>query len=434
MFTQLNERIEQLAPWVNSRSLKIMFCACALAYALLPLIYVAIRNVRSDIPLESLDFELRYHETRCVRSGADPYDVWNGTVVSEKYRPFGAGSDVADNRKKVHSYAPWTYTYLFPLSFVPFPVARCLFLVLNVLAAGYIFGYFLKAGVKKTGHLLDAGVAATASFSQGIGWVWLLFVTLNFGLLLSAALLMMIHMLEREHHVKAGFLWALIMVKVQIGTLFIVPLLFAKRWKTVAVAVACCLCASLLPAWLVGKSPIEMILNIRNIGTSYVSFMTGGLFSFLVGSVPSGIILFGDFAVGLTGCVIASGWVSRQKDWLLRFLPAIVCCLLWTYSQIHDRLLLGLPMGWVMLQAMATTDTRHRLGYFVIFLLFTLSGVCGWVMTQFVCKWKDFNFAYAIVDALCLWILFAAMLVLTFKKREKTLGGLSQYTSNPKSL
>ena len=197
------------------------------------------------------------------------------------------------------------------------------------------------------------------------------------------------------------------------GALFFIPLLFSKKWKTIAVATICCLCASVFPAWLIDKSPVEMILNVRHIGTGYVSYVTGGLFAVLSGKMSVSVILTGDFLGGLIGCTAASWWIcKRTSDWFLRFMPTIITIPVWTYSQPYDRVIFFLLLGWLMGQALATTKLRQRLVFLCAYGIFAGSGLVSWIMTQFVCRWNiSHDIRYAVVDGMLMISWFCAMLL-----------------------
>ncbi|MDX9868858.1 MAG: glycosyltransferase family 87 protein [Kiritimatiellia bacterium] len=404
----------------GKRGAKIVFCLAALAYTVLPLLWLIVRDPNSGPLRFGMDFTLRHNELICVRSGTDPYDVWRGTVASDTFRAWAPRTHPApphDPRKPVHVYPPWAYTYLYPLVWLTLPQALAIYCVLNLLAALFVFVWFWKRSYRKRGIRLDAWVTACASFAQGIGWLWLL-ISLNFGLLLCALLLLMSSALEKRKDLAAGLLWALIMLKVQIGVLFLIPLLFARRWKTIFCAGSCCFLASLWPAWLVMKSPFQMILNIRNIGSPYVDFTTGGLFSFLTATtVPTSAILVADGILGGAGCLLGSYWVSRHKEWIVRLLPAIACSVLWTYSQPHDRLLLTIPMGLMMAECVSEPNGARARFAAACYLGFAAPGAIGWVMTQLVCRW-DFNRVFALGDAVSLWLLLTVTLVLAYRVRH----------------
>jgi hypothetical protein len=109
--------------------------------------------------------------------------------------------------------------------------------------------------------------------------------------------------------------------------------------------------------------PHELVLNMLRSNTGYVDLLSGGGFSFLVGTVPPFVILLLNTGVFLPLCLVTSWQLRKHQRWVIRMTPAAVCSVLWTYSRMHDFVVLIVPLiGLALAYAELRDDpkSRHR--------------------------------------------------------------------------
>ena len=179
------------------------------------------------------------------------------------------------------------------------------------------------------------------------------FFMLNYGVLVLAAILAMNKALERNHDVCAGMLWAVAMIKPQVGLLFFWPLFWKKRYKTIAVAVTTCLALTVVTSALVNESVLDLILQVPEIGRPYgtsplVKRVLTPLFG---GSVPSVLMVLFFLGVGMVTFMI-----KDKVDFLLLCAPVSLIVPIWTYSQGHDHVIL---LFWYLLLSLMFVVPRY---------------------------------------------------------------------------
>jgi hypothetical protein len=162
-----------------------------------------------------------------------------------------------------------------------------------------------------------------------------IFRYLNYGLLLLGCCLLLYLALERGYDMLAGIIYSFIMIKPQIGLLLIFPLLFNRKYKTIALAVVICLIETCFTAYMLNKSPIELILQIPKLGAPYSKGVIAERTMKIVGPAGQYIVM------GIFICIAGGGsfLVRNAKEIWVRFLPVIAFIPFWTYSQPHDWLI-----------------------------------------------------------------------------------------------
>jgi hypothetical protein len=328
------------------------YCCWTLGFVAVALFLI----FHSQFPFNQGDFLTRYDEMSCLRDGIAPFDVFSGKAVSEKYVTYLAASDPV--RLRVHNNPPWTYGMLLWISYLPRTVAATLFSILNFSALAGLFLLAWRHG-SRGGGAVGGLFAAMSVLLCGLSLLLNLYVG-NFGIIAAMSALAMAVLLEKHKDGVAGIFLALVMLKAQIGGMFILPLLFSCRFKTLAVGGAICCMASCLPCLFVDKMPWDMILDLsRSVPDRFISPHGGGLFSILSGRIPAKLILGADAVV----CFSILGWTSwklaKSSDWLLKFIPSAVLTLLWTYSHV-DQIMLALPLIWFAAQLAGTTGTETK--------------------------------------------------------------------------
>lgn len=282
------------------------------------------------------DLTLRYYEIECIRTGVDPFDIFERTISSEEYvgifRP-DKPEEPRNGRKVVHSYTAWHMAFFWWNNFVPRNLCIVLMLTANIGSLAYVCKWISKKYRRSdTIHLIQdmlfLGVLMLYPF-------FCVFETLNYGLLLTGGLLLLFLALQCKYEILAGIAFAFIMIKPQVGVVLLVPLFFSKWYKTIAVAAAICIIGMLFTAGKLNKSPIELILQIPLIGAPfYKGFFTEMAFN-AFGPV-GGFVSMGVFIlIAAVGCFL----VRNAEEIWMRFLPALAIIPFWTYSMHHDWLI-----------------------------------------------------------------------------------------------
>ena len=281
------------------------------------------------------DIEYRWNESVLMHRGIDPFDVWAHKVEVPGFQGL-IRPDMEEEMRgvpMVHAYAPWHSALTWFYGWMNRDVLRSL---LFGLYAAILFCMVVKFYlVARQGT--DHPAPATAFFA-----VLLLlpgtnnFHALNYGLLLAVVLWAMVHMVKREREFLVSLCLVVMMFKPQIGLLFCWPLVAMGKTRAVVTAAAICLALTCVPACVLGKSPIELILQVPQLGAPYATTFHAALLQMLITR------LFGSnapilWAIAMFAACGAWTWSLRKKgDVLLMFLPASAIFPIWTYSRIHD--------------------------------------------------------------------------------------------------
>ncbi|MBR6060061.1 MAG: DUF2029 domain-containing protein [Victivallales bacterium] len=323
----------------------------------------------SSIP--GYDFRLRYHEVECLRQGIDPYDIISKKLESKEYALFATPA-VAQGAKALHVYTPWEYTWFLPLSFLSKNAAGAIFLFLSILAYIGVSIYAYYEGLAFRGKWEDGLFAATAALFLGASAGKMLSVA-NYGAINAFWILLLILALSHGHDVMAGIVWSFLMIKPQIGMLFVIPLLIKRKYITIGVAVASCLICSLPPALMCGKNPLILILEVP-LGGAFVADANGTMlipsqvFNLLKGKVPGIALMLVSMLVGAGICAVLTWRLRKNNRWLVIITPTVVCTLLWSFCHPHDRVILWLTQFLLALTILKTQKANVR--YYCFMLIF----------------------------------------------------------------
>ena len=278
------------------------------------------------------DFLLRHSEVSCLRDlRVDPYDVFSGTVRDELYLPFQARYEYEEKAldfRWVAGYPPWEYTLLLPFSFLSLHCADAIYKALEMAALVFIVFFTFRRSSRVEASQWKRLLLAYSFFLLSPEAWHFAFRYGNWAILFCAGVAMMVVCLENKWEILAGFAWAFLMIKPQQGIWFAIPFLFRRQFKTIGVAVTTCLVASVPPAVLCGKSPVELILEIPKFRlqryfettlfpSSEYSFLDELLF-------PKAAIVIG-LIICLAFCLWASWKLRREKDWFKALQPTFFC-------------------------------------------------------------------------------------------------------------
>ena len=294
------------------------------------------------------DFNMRYNEVQCVKEGINPYDIWSGSVASEKY--YGIYKDNPRHApEQIHAYSPWEYTYMLPMSLLPKRTASFLFHFFCLLILAWLALFSWKEGLSRGGSLACASFCSTAAFLVGPG-LNACFDTQNYGILATGSILAMIVALQRNHELLAGLAWAVLMTKPQNGVLFAIPLLISRKWKAVMVAVSVCCLSIIPPALMTGASPVDLVLCLAKIRSDDVLSTTlfpEPIFSRIAGLAGQPSALAASALIGVSVCAWLSLRTRMSEDWLERMFPACLCTVAWTYKMPYDYCILSLVLVYI---------------------------------------------------------------------------------------
>lgn len=306
------------------------------------------------------DFQTRYNEVMCLREGINPYDIWSENIKHSRYIPLNRyvenyvtlspskranQTEGLDPYAMVHAYTPWQYSYFYPLALIRHENAQLLFLSIQILSLGLICMAMFIQGVNLRGSDVDGLLMASLAISGGmLGAIKLDTGVGNYGITTAALAVLLAFLLDRDKEYLAGLCWALMMAKPQIGALFFFPILFDRRFKTIATTTIICALATIPPSLMCNENPIALILNFKEAGSAY--FTGTGFFpppiiqhlaetenQLLPWVMPISALL------GLGYCLGVS-FITKTQNWFMRFTPIALCSMFWTYSLRCDRILL----------------------------------------------------------------------------------------------
>ena len=283
------------------------------------------------------DFIYRYNEINCMHDRIDPFDIFERKITSEHFRGHDRPDkpdEPEDSRRIVHAYPAWHTPIFWWYGYTPKWFCLAFLTILYV--------YSLSLACRWTSQKL----AESQTKDLAINLLFIVTMTLysfigichsmNYGLLLLGCTLLLCSALDSNHDILAGIIYSFIMIKPQIGVLLFFPLFFSRKYKTIAVSITICLIETCFTACMLRKSPIELILQIPQIGAPFEK-------GYLVESTMKIIGPIGQYIVmGIFICLAAGGsyLIRNAKEAWIRFLPAIAFIPFWTYSQPHDWLVI----------------------------------------------------------------------------------------------
>ncbi len=292
------------------------------------------------------DLKLRYHEVCCSHTGVNPFHIWNQTIMSDKYKGIPHPDykyDESPNKFEVHAYPAWHTTFFWFYGFISENVCVVLMSTFQIFVFIGGFIYFRRFFSSTSSVFFCLGVLLflfiypfLISLHQG-----------NYGGLLLLLSIMFYESLKRKHEIVAGIIWGVMMIKPQVALLLFLPLLFSRKYLTISVAVIICICATLIQSFVYKESPIDLILQIPEIGRPYVG-NNAGVISLALNKCFGVNGVFVGMCVGFLICAILSYRLRNQSSWFIRLFPAFALFPLWTYSYAYD-----LPAQWMVFVVMS---------------------------------------------------------------------------------
>ena len=329
----------------------------------------------------ALDFSMRMNEIDCVRSGVNPYDVWSGKVVHPLYYPYNRYEETRTESRNqpINAYTPWEYSYMYPIALVRDRGVRWkVYYSLVVVALLFIGGYACCRGAFGGGGAF-VGVFAAACVCLTAFAVRDDLSVGNFAVLITALALAMAMCLNRGWDAMAGVCWALILTKPQLGILFGIPLLMARKYRTVVVAGAICAIASIPPAIMCKTSPVSLVLQAPKASVhafGCCALMPTGLKDLLMESAGMDVsaVMAVAAVAGVILCTLASWRMRRQADWLARFAPCAILAVSWTYQNCHSHCIAAVAILAMALDISRAGNAKRMLLCWCAMLLFAKAG------------------------------------------------------------
>jgi len=343
----------------------LFFAAFALFIAAVNLLY-GIRGI------PGYDFRLRYHELECLRQGIDPYDIVMKNVPSTEYALFGT-PEAKPGVKTLHVYTPWEYTWFLPLSFLSERASGTLFLLFSTVALLAVSAFACVEGRKAGTDWADSVFAGSAALFMGYSAGEVLAMG-NYGAINALLIVLLTIALNKGHDVLAGFAWAFLMMKPQIGVLFAIPILMKRRFITAGVAVATCIVCAIPPALMCGKNPVELILEVPGACSGAAEengtmLIPSTVFRMLRGKVPYALLGGISMAIGSALCFVLTWRLRKMKNWLIFLIPTVACALIWNYCKPHDRVILCVAQLAAALAVIRTEKKSVRIFSLVLIFL-----------------------------------------------------------------
>ena len=285
------------------------------------------------------DVRMRRNEICCAHQGVNSFRIWNREATLPGFAPLDRPDRESvdwesEKAGRVHAYPPWHTAFFWFYGWLPEILCVTLMSVVFGLCCCLIVHECIRLAKDRFAIPGLVACSSLAMISVATIECW---AVLNYGVLVLSAFLLMNKALEKGHDVLAGLAWAVMMIKPQIGLLFVWPLFWHRRYRTIATAIAVCLAGTVFTSFAVHESPVALILQIPEIGRPYGSgFLMDKMVKPFVGDcalflVPAlFFVLVGVMTVALRG----------NRDFLVSCIPVVLVIPIWTYSVGYDHVIL----------------------------------------------------------------------------------------------
>ena len=270
-----------------------------------------------------------------------------------------------------------------------------------------------------------------------LGWDWA-FKYDNYAILFCAGAVALVVSMDKGWQILAGLAWAFLMIKPQQGIWFAIPILFRRQFKTVGVAVATCLAASIPPAILCGKSPLDLILEMpkfRYEGYWQTSLFPPRIYTFANEFFFPRFALFLGLSICLVFCLWASWKLRKEKNWFIALQPTFFCVCAGYPLWNQDWLYCFFPILFLLETWANSGKHSHRVRILSLVLAIALMNPVAWAQHIF-----GFRLGTILTEAdvlsYAIWGLFAFLLFLVQSRDhigEKAVG-LSDDSTNSLDL
>lgn len=365
--------------------------------------YLNVRN-RKD----PSDLRLRYNEICCSHTGVNPFDVWNQKVTHPNfgYHDHPPYSDDVSNKPKVHAYPPWHTTFFWFYGWIGYPyviaVLYLLFGINIVLVFNFLKRHSPEGGPRQFFYwMLSVGFASVP--------IVLCLMYGNYGILFLTCVLSMAWALERKNDLVVALCWSILMIKPQVGLLFFWPIVIARRWKAILFAVLLCLIATLFPAIVYHCSPMDLILQIPQIGAPW---SRSHYWPPMKGCYYPQLVQYCELAFWSFVCGIACWWARKvPQKWML-LLPVILIFPVWTYSNRYDHVLLIFP--WMYIAVMLTRGGFNPKNESRVFLILASYLIISVLVRSYAIWWERISISSMPLLILYTYFFYFLGLIATF--------------------
>ena len=283
------------------------------------------------------DLRLRRSEIRCAHQGVNSFRIWNREVERPGFVPLSRPDreDVprAPGTAIVHAYPPWHTILCYFYGWLPETMCLSVMSVLLGLSLCLVASECTRLSKAR---FENGGLVSAVVLSLILCYVCRGYVMLNYGVFSLVAFLLMNKALEKGHDVAAGLCWAVMMVKPQVGFLFVWPLFWHRRYVAIVTATVVCLGATFLASLILHESVIDLILQLPQIGQPYAGYSMSRFVQPFLGKNAMFLVMLAFFV--LTG--LLSWFVRRREDFLFTCIPVVAAIPLWTYCLAYDYVIL----------------------------------------------------------------------------------------------
>ena len=297
-----------------------------------------------DIPY-GCDSRFRYGEIRCAHQGVNSFRIWNREMTlpgfAPWHRPDKVDVQIESGDTFVHAYPPWHTSMFYWYGWLSERAYLVLLTLFFWACLCFIVWECMKLAKARFGnYCFIAGLSLTLV----VYYIDTCFMALNYGVFILALFLLMNRALEKNHNILAGLAWAVMMIKPQVGLLFVWPLFWQRRYLSIVIAAVICLAETVVTSFLVHESVIDLILQVPQIGGPYPKGLIAGCLKPILGSAAPIVVMVTFFI--LTG--LATWGLRKNNDFIICCLPVALASSVWTYCGIYDRVIL-LPVYIVLI-------------------------------------------------------------------------------------
>ncbi len=416
-------------PWTTERS-RFLRTVCVIVFVCPVFVLGALNISLSFLENHShpeWDFFLRYGEVSClVDYGIDPYDVYSGKIRNDIVLPFCMGytsrEDVLDHYW-VCGYPPWEYSLMILFKIFPFFAADAIYRGVELIALiGIVWLSFRRQRPISKFSFKSFALGFAVLLLPPLAWKYA-FDFGNWSIPFCFAAIVFVYFLQHDRPIPAGLAWAFLMIKPQQGIWFAIPLLFRRQFKTFFIAVSTCILASIPPAFLCGKSPIALILEIPKFRFQpYIesSFFPPAIYE----RIDAWLFPRAALAIGavlcLSLCVFGSWKLRKGRDWFVFLQPTFFCVCAGYPLWPQDWLYFFFPISFLLETSLLRKDIPLWIRSLAILLVVGLANPVSWVQFDFLPLFDAISPQEVL--SMATWSLFAFLVFWVFRAGRQTFG------------
>ena len=349
----------------NNRKLIYFVTAILFLFVILYFIYGMYRFFRHPLGGDGV---LRWTENYLTLHHINPMDVVHERGVDLSKLPFYIFLD------NTITTIPWSYTLsniLYP-GFLPPEIALYWNFACLVLFIVLVIGLISKNPKEKSKGKIILLFTVGIWFAH-MGWGSSIHLANN-GMFTCLCIIAVYYLLQTDSSfgkdILIGLFMSIAMLKPQTALLFFIPLLFNKKYKSIVISIIVVLGTWLTASVLTDASPISLLTDQFNVGSSLnetSEYVYYGLLDSLVNiGVNTTYILIIQFAV-FVPLAFVLGYKFRNKSYLFQFAVMAIISSIWCYNHNVDLPVLGFV---ALYYAYTVLDSNKENTYLIIFVLF----------------------------------------------------------------